>query len=177
MPGNPAVEDIEMNFEELFKLGMDRELPELLDPPEGISIGLGESGVKRTSDICLGLPEWRWPRDKIPAEDGSVSIIHAYHFMEHVTGEEAIELLFEIQRVLMVGGILQFTIPYYTSEIAAQDLTHKSQWTESSFRMLMRNPYYSPSSQDQWKLREHYLVIAGIVQRNVSLFGQLVKEA
>jgi hypothetical protein len=166
-----------MDFESLFKLGLDRELPQLLEPPAGTSIGLGESGSKRTSDICLGLPDWVWPRDNIPAKDDSVAIVHAYHFMEHITGEDAIGLLAEVERVLMPGGIFQFCIPYAKAEIAFQDLTHKSFWTESSFRMLMQNPYYDPSNRGQpWRLRQHYLVIAGIVERNLCLLGQLVKE-
>lgn len=167
-----------MNFETLFKMSMDRDLPQLLDPPEGLSIGLGESGKKlHGRDMSLGLPNWSWPEDPIPAEDGSVGIIHAYHFFEHLTGEQAIDMLFECQRVLKPGGILQFCMPWFKSEIASQDLTHKSFWTESTFRTLMNNPYYDPSaSKKKWKMRQHYLVIAGIVERNVSLMGQLVRE-
>ena len=163
-------------FEELFKIGLDRSLPDLLQPPTGISVGLGESGTKRLGrDICLGLPNWQWPRDRIPCDDETVAIVHAYHFMEHISGEDAISMLAEVQRVLMPGGIFQFCIPYAHAEIAFQDLTHKSFWTESSFRMLMRNPYYAPSGH-VWRLKEHYLVIAGIVQRNLCIMGQLVKE-
>ena len=167
-----------MNFEELFKMGLDRDLPQLLEAPEGISIGLGESGSKRLGrDLCLGLPGWHWPVDPIPAADETVAIIHAYHFFEHIPGEEAIQLLWECQRVLKVGGILQFCIPWAKAEIAFQDLTHKSFWTESSFKMLMNNPYYDPSTDErQWRLRQHYLVLAGVVERNICLLGQLVKE-
>ena len=92
-----------MEFEGLFKLGLDRDLPPLLEAPLGKSIGLGESGTKRVGSVGLGLPEWCWPENKIPAEDGTVAIVHAYHFMEHLTGEDAITLLAEVQRVLMVG--------------------------------------------------------------------------
>ena len=164
-----------MEFQELFYHGLDRRLPPLLVPKEGLSVGLGESGSKRAGHLSLGLPDWRWPRDCIPAENGAVAIVHAYHFMEHLTGEEAIMMLYEVQRVLMQGGIFQFCIPWAKAEIADQDLTHKSKWTESSFRMLMNNPYYSPS-EGEWKLRQHFLVIAGIVERNICLLGQLVKE-
>lgn len=167
-----------MNFETLFKQALDRDLNQLLDPIPGLSIGLGESGIKKFGiDLSLGLPDWRWPRDKIPAADESVAIIYAYHFLEHLTGEEAIEMLWECQRVLKVGGILQFCMPWAKAEIASQDLTHKSFWTESSFRTLMNNPYYDPSADEKkWRLRQHYLVISGIVERNICLMGQLVKE-
>lgn len=164
-----------MDFEKLFALGLDRTLPKLLDPPKGQSLGLGESGIKRTSDFALGLPDWSFPRDRIPFDDNSMAIIHAYHFMEHLSGEHAIMLLEEVQRVLMPNGIFQFCIPWAKAEIAFQDLTHKSFWTESSFRMLMGNTYYDPSGI-KWQLRQHYLVVAGIVERNMCLLGQLVKE-
>lgn len=167
-----------MDFETLFKMGMDRDLPQLLDPPEGLSIGLGESGAKNHGrDLRLGLPDWSWPEDPIPADDGSAGIIHAYHFFEHLTGEQAIDMLFECQRVLKPGGILQFCMPWAKAELAFQDLTHKSFWTESSFKMLMRNPHYDPSAdQKQWRLRQHYLVLAGVVERNIAVIGQLVRE-
>lgn len=168
-----------MNFQTLFRMAMDRELPELLSPPaDGLVFDLGASGKKKAPGaVALGLPEWRFPRDPIPCGDGEAAAIHAYHFLEHLTGEEAILMLWEIQRALKPGGVFQFVMPWFKSEIASQDLTHKSFWTESSFRTLMRNPYYDPSaSEKKWKLREHFLVIAGIVERNVSIMGQLVKE-
>jgi hypothetical protein len=168
----------DQTFQELFKLGLDRDLPSLLPFPDGPQFDLGASGTKVAFGAKpLGLPEWRFPDSGIPAEDESVAAIHAYHFMEHLTGEHAILLLKEVQRVLMKGGIFQFCIPWAKSEIAFQDLTHKSFYTESSFRMLMQNSYYDPSaSQHQWRLKQGFLVLAGIVERNVCILGQLVKE-
>jgi SAM-dependent methyltransferase len=166
-----------MNFETLFGMGLDRSLPQLLDPPKGHSLGLGESGWKKTSDFTLGLPEWQFPRDPLPFANETIAIVHAYHFMEHLSGENAILLLEEVQRVLIPGGIFQFCIPWAKAEIAFQDLTHKSFWTESSFRMLMNNDYYDPTAGGiKWQLRQHYLVLAGVVERNICLLGQLVKE-
>jgi len=167
-----------LRFEHLFHMGMDRGLPELLSPAPGLSIGLGESpdATKRHGrDLSLGLPDWEWPRDRIPVEDETVGIVHAYHFFEHLSGEDAIEMLFEIDRVLVMGGVLQFCIPWGKSELAIQDLTHKSLWSESSFRNLF-NTYYDPKLGRELRLRQHYLVIAGIVERNLALLGQLVKE-
>lgn len=166
-----------MDFETLFKMGMDRDLPQLLDPPEGLSIGLGESGKKlHGRDMSLGLPDWSWPEEPIPAKDGSAGIIHAYHFFEHLTGEQSIDMLFECQRVLKPGGILQFCMPWAKAEIACQDLTHKSFWTESSFKNLF-NHYYDPTPGRALKFRQHYLVLSGIVERNIAVMGQLVREA
>lgn len=166
-----------ITFEKLMKLGLDRELPELLQPKEGISIGLGESGRRKSAEIALGYPDWYFPRDPIPAEDNTVAIIHAYHFLEHITGEDAMKLLMEVQRVLMPGGIFQFSIPHSAAEIATIDLTHKSFWNEKSFRNLFGNGYYDATGGSfTWKLKVHYLVIAGVVDRNRCVMGQLVKE-
>jgi hypothetical protein len=167
-----------MDFQGLFKIGLDRPLPGLFEPHPGPAFDLGASGKKvARGAIGLGLPNWSFPRDPIPCDDGKASIIHAYHFMEHLPGETAIILLKEVQRALMVGGLFQFCIPYAKAEIAFKDLTHKSFWTESSFRMLMNNPYYDPTAADfKWRLRVHFQVIAGIVERNLCLMGQLVKE-
>lgn len=165
-----------MDFETLFKMGMDRDLPELLDPPEGLSIGLGESGAKNHGrDMSLGLPDWSWPEEPIPAKDGSAGIIHAYHFFEHLTGEQAIDMLFECQRVLKPGGVLQFCMPWAKTECALHDLTHKSWWCETSFKNLFNN-YYDPTPGRVLKFRQHYLVLAGIVERNIAVMGQLVRE-
>ena len=167
-----------MDFQDLFKIGLDRSLPGLFEPRIGLAFDLGASGSKVALGAApLGLPAWSFPRDPIPCGDGQASIIHAYHFMEHLSGEDAILLLKEVQRALMYGGIFQFCIPYAKAEIAFQDLTHKSFWAESSFRMLMNNPYYDPTAEDfRWELQVHFQVIAGIVERNLCLMGQLIKR-
>lgn len=168
-----------MTFEHLFQIGMDREIGTLVRATgSGISIGLGEGGqtVKKSGHLSLGLPSWSFPRDRIPCSDGSVGIIHCYHFIEHLTGDDAIDLLMDVQRVLLVGGIFQYCIPLANTEMANHDLTHKSYWTESTFQNLMENKWYDPSGCGyEWKLRRQYQVIAGIVERNLALLGQLVR--
>ena len=82
-----------------------------------------------------------------------------------------------MQRVLREDGILQFGVPYYKSELAYQDLTHKSFWTESSFKMLMNNPYYDPETTGfDWQLKIQSQCIIGVVGRNLMLIGQLIKK-
>ena len=166
-----------MNHRELAKLALDRDIGELKEV-KGFTIGIGESGTKKTSsDMNLGLPSWSFPKDKIPTNDGEVSLIHCYHFLEHLTGEQDILFLKEVQRVLEYGGIFQYGVPYYTSELAYQDLTHKSFWTESSFKMLMNNPYYDPETTGfKWELEIQSQCIVGVVGRNLMLIGQLIKK-
>jgi hypothetical protein len=164
------------DLQELFWWGMMREVPPLLQPPAGLAFDVGASGLKKAPGaVALGLPEWSWPRDRIPAEDSTVAVIHAYHFMEHLSGEDAIAMLREFERVLVPGGVVNFCIPYYNSNLWAHDLTHKSQWCEDSFTNLFKNDYYDPAGA--WKLRQHFCVIMGVVERNTVIIGQLTKDA
>lgn len=175
-----------MLINDLFAMGMDRQIPELLDAPrpEGrelfVGIDLGASGSKRTLPIAIGYPHWEFPRDRITlgtngsiAEDSSVHALHAFHFLEHLSGADAIALLREAERVLVEGGIMNIVVPYYSSSMQAQDLTHKSCWNEGSMATLLNNPYYDPAGK--WKLRVHTQFILGIVERNLALFIQLTK--
>lgn len=162
------------SVQEFFRLGMDRRIPDLLQSDGFLSIDLGASGEKKTCDVALGAPQWEFPRDPIPACDNSVNKFHAFHFLEHLSGEEAIALLREMERCLEPGGIANITVPYYSSSMQAQDLTHKSVWNEGTLPTLFDNPYYDPAGK--WKLRIHTQFIMGIVERNLALFIQLQKE-
>jgi ubiquinone/menaquinone biosynthesis C-methylase UbiE len=168
-----------MTLQELFKLAMKRDIEELLEPPSrgfALNIGAGKSIIKGAYNI--DKPEWQWPESAyLPYEDNTVRLIHAYHFLEHLSGEDAITMLLEFQRVLMPGGIINFLVPYYSSSMQAQDLTHKSSWNETTFKTLFSNKYYDPNGRThEWKLKVHVCVIIGIVERNLALLGQLVKE-
>jgi SAM-dependent methyltransferase len=164
-----------LSIQQLFKQGMARTIPSLLGPSAGWDgFDLGASGEK-VMDGCegLGLPDWFFPRDAIPAANNTVDIVHAYHFLEHLSGEVAIDLLREVERVLVPGGIMNICVPYYNSSMQAQDLTHKSVWCETTFQTLFDNKYYDPAGK--WRLRVHTQFIMGVVERNLALFVQLVK--
>jgi hypothetical protein len=174
-----------LSIQQLFKQGMDRDIPDLKFIPDAVvpagdwlAFDLGASGEK-VMEGCegLGLPDWFFPRDPIPANDGSVHLIHAYHFLEHLPGEDAIKLLRDVERVLVPGGIMNICVPYYSSSMQAQDLTHKSVWCETTFQTLFNNGYYDPAGPQPWRLKVHAQFIMGIVERNLALFVQLVKEA
>lgn len=169
-----------LSIQQLFRQGMARDIPDLIAQPDPlqyfVGFDLGASGSKVMLGCeGLGLPEWSFPRDPIPASDGCVDIIHAYHFLEHLPGEHVILLLREVERVLAVGGVMNICVPYYNSSMQAQDLTHKSVWCETSFQTLFNNQYYDPAGK--WRLAVHTQFIMGIVERNLALFVQLVKEA
>ena len=160
--------------QDLFRLGMKRELPELLTF-NGVAFDIGASGkAVAPGAIPIGLPDWQFPRDCIPAETGTVATIHAYHFLEHLTGTDAIAFLREAERVTIPGAsVLNFCIPYFNSNQQAQDLTHKSFWCEDTFKNLFDNQWYDHAGE--WKLKVHTIMIIGIVERNLSLIGQLIR--
>jgi hypothetical protein len=164
-----------MQFQTLFALGMKRTLPDLI-AFEGRAFDIGASGRYIAENaIPLGLPDWSFPRDKIPANDDSVATLHCYHFLEHLSGEDAIAFLREAERVMIPNqSVFNFCIPYYGSLLSVQDLTHKSFWGEENFRTLFDNHYYSMAGE--WRLHVHFIMIAGIVQRNLALIGQIVKR-
>lgn len=173
-----------MEFQDIFMLGMKRSLNILLEY-EGLSINVGSSTDDSWSiagTISLGLPSrgflpksgWVFPRDKLPFNDASVSTIHCYHFLEHLSGTDAIAFLREAERVMIPGkSVMNFCMPYYNSNLAAECLDHKSQWNENSFRNLFENSGYDIAGE--WKLRAHFVMIAGVVERNLCVIGQLAR--
>jgi len=160
-----------MNIQQLFALGMKREIPNLLDMPKGIvlNIGPGESHIPGT--IPLDLPEWNVDDDDIPYGEAEVAGIHAYHFLEHCA--DPIDVLYEFQRVVRPGGLINIVVPYYSAMLQAQDLTHRHAFCEETWKTLFHNQYYK--GRFDWELKVHANFIMGIVERNLALFAQLVR--
>lgn len=165
-----------MDIQKFFKLGLDRDIPPLLKNPRpnfSREIDLGASGTKKTLPEAIGAPDWFWPRDPLPAEEESVGLFHCFHFLEHLSGEDAIALLRAMERTLVPGGVISIVVPYYNSSMQAHDLTHKSQYNEGTFPNLFKNAYYDMAGE--WQLTLHTQFIMGIVERNLALFVQLTK--
>lgn len=161
-------------FQALFYLGMERKVPNLRTLyPAGVVLNLGAGSKDIPGSFPLDLPDWDADVKPIPYRDESVAAIHAYHFLEHLN--DPIKVLRECQRVLMTGGVINIVVPYYNSSIAAMDLDHKHAFNEDTWKTLFNNSYYEKNSTG-WKLRVHFNLIAGIVERNLALFTQLVKE-
>ena len=64
--------------------------------------------------------------DPLPFEDSSVDEARASHFVEHLTGEQRIQFVNELHRVLKPGAKAQIIVPHWASSRAYGDLTH--QW-------------------------------------------------
>lgn len=166
-----------MNIQELFKLGMKRDLPELLTF-EGPAINLGSSDGDRWTipgAKPLGRTAWDFPRHRfIPCDCNSIATIHCYHFLEHQDGYFAVKLLRECERVMIPGAsVMNFCMPYYNSNLQAECLEHQSHWNENTFRNLFENAGYDIAGK--WELKCHFIMIAGIVERNLCIIGQLVR--
>jgi hypothetical protein len=165
-----------MEFQELFRLGMKRLVPNLLAFP-GRAINVGSSKGDRWPNFeaePLGRPDWVFPIDNLPYDDHSIATIHCYHFLEHLTGDDAIRFLREAERVMIPNGsVLNFCMPYYSSNLQAECLDHRSSWNENSFRNLFNNSGYDLAGK--WDLRCHFIMIAGLVERNLCVIGQLAR--
>jgi ubiquinone/menaquinone biosynthesis C-methylase UbiE len=165
-------------IQDFFRLGLDREIPPLLMPPEGPQLNLGPGRRKVVKDtIGLGLENgWDARTDHIPFAAEEVAAIHCYQFIEHFNGDEAVQLLREMERVLMPEGVVYIACPYYKSAMAYQALDHKSWWNEEIWHWLFGNEYYDDHEGEGWQLSVHACFIMGIVERNINLFTQLVKS-
>lgn len=161
-----------MNIQTLFELGMKRKLPNLIPPRRGLlnlNLGAGRSHVEHFQS--LDWPQWDADTMPIPYDADSIHHIYAFHFLEHT--REPIKVLREIERVLVGGGVATIVTPHAMSEIAVQDLDHKSFFHEDTWKHLFHNQGYD--KHIGWRLQVHANFIMGINFRNLALFTQLVK--
>jgi ubiquinone/menaquinone biosynthesis C-methylase UbiE len=165
-----------MEITELFKIGMDRSIPSLVDFKSGYGrkiLNIGAGNKKIPGSIPLDYPCWNAEIDKIPFGDNSIDGIHCYHFLEHI--QNVIFVLSEFQRILVSGGLVNIVVPYYKSQMMAHDLDHKHIFCEDTWKILFSNPYYD-KNRIEWKFKIGCNVIIGIVERNLCLMTQLIKE-
>ena len=162
-----------MELQELFKLGMDRDIdPVANDPKTGQAINVGAGNKEIEGATPFDYPEWDADAESLPLVDDSLSCIHAYHFLEHV--QNPVRVLQDFQRVLIVGGVVNIVVPYYTSQMAAHDLDHKHVFCEETWRVLFGNPYYN-KNKIEWKFHVGLNIIMGVKERNLALVTQLMK--
>lgn len=164
-----------MKLLETFCLGMDRTLPEFLEPPNGynqINLGAGKKIIIGAK--ALDFPQWR-AGQPFPYATGSVGQIYAFHFFEHLNKAEIISVFAEMERCLCLGGLVNMLMPHWSSEMAHQDLDHKSFWGETTLRNFLSCPHYAGSMAEarNFKFEVHTAVIMGIVQRNLAVMYQL----
>lgn len=163
-------------IQDYFYVGMAREIPPLLSHAGGVQINIGPGKYKVLKNTySLDFPEFDANKDKMPVDDNSVSVIHAYHLFEHLTNP--IHLLAECQRVLKIGGYINIVVPYYTSNLFHKCIDHKMSYTEGTFDNLFNDYAFDPSygKVKRWKLKVHTSFGIFVEEKNTALFTQLVK--
>lgn len=150
-----------------------REAGSLVGPPRGKHINLGCGRTEVPDADNLDLPEWEAP--ELPYPDGSVAAVHMYHFLEHLSSEDALRMLIECEQALMPGGVVYIAVPHASHELAYQALDHRTFYTEETFQDLFNNKLYDPAFGHRWRLKISYLAVAGVAVRNLCVLCQLVK--
>jgi len=158
---------------DLFNLGMMRDYPEIKQRyTEGkeLNIGPGNKHIDGCQEI--EYPQYDAEKDLIPFANDEFDVIHCYHFLEHIRNVPMV--IAEINRVLKPGGHANIVVPYYKSAMQAQDLDHKSQFTEKTFGHLFNNEYYSKGKCVTMDIATNFIM--GDCEANLCLVVQLVKK-
>lgn len=114
-----------MDIQNLFKLGMKRDIAQLIEPDHRRAVNLGAGNSPIPGVESLDWPNWDGASGRVPYEDGELTAVYAFHFFEHLTGTQVIDLVKDLQRAMAVGATLNVVVPFYNSNIAHQDLDHK----------------------------------------------------
>lgn len=110
--------------------------------PENLMVDIGCGKQKREGFIGIDVIDFdgvdivmNAGKDKWPFKDGSVSEVHASHFLEHLEATERIHFVNELYRVLKmpeydgngkcISGFATVITPHWASQRAYGDLTHK----------------------------------------------------
>jgi predicted SAM-dependent methyltransferase len=67
-----------------------------------------------------------------PLRDGDCAMVAMSHLIEHIKPWKQIELMDEVWRVLVAGGVLAIVTPHAKSHGYMQDPTHCSPWNETT---------------------------------------------
>ena len=162
-----------MKIEELFKVGMKRDIIPLRDD-YGLQLELGGAAHPVDSKVIQLDYQSGWDANKdatMPLDNEWVDVIHAYHFLEHL--DEPQHVLHECQRVLRPGVHMNIVVPYYNSQLQCSCFEHKSFFSEEVWEHLFEkncNKY-----NYQWEFQVGTNIIIGVVERNLCLMTQLIK--
>lgn len=157
---------------ELFNLGMMRDYSDITPCKDGLVLNLGAGKKLIDGSIPLEFPEWDAEIQQIPYGNDTVDMIHAYHFLEHIKNVPFV--VEEMNRVLKAGGHANIVVPYYKSAMQAQDLDHKSAFTEKTFAHLFNSEYYAKGKCTPMDIKTNFIM--GDCEANLCLVIQLVKK-
>lgn len=160
-----------MTLVELFNIGMMRKYPDPLKDKYGTVLNIGAGNKPIEGAIPLDWPAWNAEIDVIPYESNSIAMIHCYHFLEHIKNVPFV--LSEMRRVLIPGGHINIVVPYYNSSMQAQDLDHKSCFTENTWKVLFDSAYYQKGKVIPMEIHTNFIM--GDQEKNLCLVTQLRK--
>ena len=156
---------------DLFNLGMMRDYNEIIPDKQGIVLNIGAGEKLIDGSIPLDYPEYDAESDRIPWANETVDMIHCYHMMEHIN--DVPFFIQEVRRVLKPGGHMNIVVPYYNSNLQAQDLDHKTAFNERSFERLFETTYYFKGKVDAMEIATNFIM--GDCEANLCLIVQLRK--
>lgn len=163
-----------MTLQDAFLWGMKRTILPIRDNGP-LTLNLGAGAQQLPGVASFDYPEWDASCMPIPYLEASVDTVLAFHLLEHLTGDQAIRLLRDIERVLRPGGHALIVVPHASQALAFEDLDHKSFYTEDTFKTLFTNAYYHKHRESPWRLAVEVSVIMGVAARNLAVFYQVVK--
>jgi len=147
----------------------------------GLNIGCGNDRIEKTSDgnLFLNIDLERYQgvdmildvSKTFPFPKAQFNYIIANNILEHV--DDVLTVISEIDRCLMVGGLLKIEVPFIGSYNHGTDITHKRGMTYSSFNFLFndaRNYLYR-----EQKLRKFNYKLIKFERENI-VNGSLVRE-
>jgi SAM-dependent methyltransferase len=194
-----------MKIQELFALGMKRDLPDLLDFPEGVVANLGCGKHVLAGCVNLDWPKWNAEQYQIllprrvvfpnhPALTNLVMppdenewfldqlVTCPTGFLAGIHAYHFLEhvhdprrMMREMQRVLMDGGVLNICVPHYWGSMAHHDLDHKHNFAVDTWSNTFAAPWYD-KDREGWQFEIHFNALMAVTERNAAIITQLVKR-
>lgn len=100
-----------------------KRIKQLIESDQEIKLDLGCGVTKRPGFAGIDLSssaDIQWNLEwGLPFQDDSITEIRSDHFFEHLKLSQVVELLNECRRVLIPGGMLDFTVPHIDPYIDA----------------------------------------------------------
>jgi len=169
-----------LTFEDLFENGIKRspgEMSYFADRPDGLVLNLGAGRAPMPEPVVnLDLPTWRapWLAD---FGDGTVSEIHMYHFLEHLSPDDALTMLRESQRVLGPGGVINLVVPHAMCPLGYQAPDHRTFWTEEGLQDTFYSAGYDTTfGGDPWDMDIVWMMVLGVKWSNLCVAAQIAKR-
>lgn len=104
----------------------------------------------------------------------SVSEIASYHTLDHLSPEQVIQTLREVERVLIPGGTFTNIVPHADSQLAKECIHHQSRFMIDTWRNIFSERQYAHDGE--WNLEVGLNFTFALAERNTVLVTQLIKK-